>query len=161
MLTGEYVRTGRDAIQGGYVAQTEINSLQRDQGELVDSRSNRCLKICLLIANSGGNDSSERIAYTGLAARMIANYKAGYTIKEVDDWPFSGQTADAQSVLALRGIPILSSTVSSTSLSGLSSGVWLLLTMNQSRRLSLLSSRDFIRRRSLFSMILPILTVGV
>ncbi len=76
------------------------------------------MKIRILIANSGGSDSTERTTYTGIVAKMIADHKDGNNIKGIIGWPFSGQSTIAQTVLAPQQIPILSPTASSTSLSG-------------------------------------------
>ncbi len=115
MLTGEYVRTGRAIIQGAYIAQKEINNSSSESCML--RIAGQCTKIRILIANSGGSDSTERNVYTGIVAKMISDHQNEYNIKGVIGWPFSGQSTIAQSVLAPQKIPILSPTASSTSLS--------------------------------------------
>ena len=107
MLTGgaSDISSGRDDLQGAYIAQKEYN----DGFQL-----NGGMQVRLLIANSGGQAQDA----TKVAQQIVQAAKYDKTIVGVMGWPFSGQTLDAVNILANAHIPMVSSTASSDALTG-------------------------------------------
>jgi ABC-type branched-subunit amino acid transport system substrate-binding protein/tRNA A-37 threonylcarbamoyl transferase component Bud32 len=108
MLTGSdsgAIGTGRDDLQGAYMAQKEYNSgFKLGSGVLVR----------LLIANSGGNS---RFATT-IAQQIVEAAHFDKTIVGVMGWPYSSRSLNAIGVLAQAQIPMVSQTASSDLLTG-------------------------------------------
>jgi serine/threonine protein kinase/ABC-type branched-subunit amino acid transport system substrate-binding protein len=108
MLTGpDAASTGRDDLQGAYVAQKEYND---------GAKLNNGVKVRLLLANSGSNAANA----TMVAQQIVQAAKQDPTIVGVMGWPFSGQTQQALGVLSNAKIPMISSTASSDALTGAS-----------------------------------------
>jgi len=110
MLTGSNasdISTGRDVLQGAYVAQKEYN----DNRKLSGGR-----QVRLLIANAGGNSDYA----TGVAQQIVQAAKQDRTILGVMGWPFSSYSLKAVNVLSNAGIPMVSPTASSNKLTGIS-----------------------------------------
>ncbi len=101
VLTGGFANTGRDSLQGAYIAQQEYN----DQCLFP-----HCIQVRLLIANSGSGDSSRAgIGYASLVMEQIVRARqADSTILGVMGWPLSSSSFYASSVLGSAHIPIVS-----------------------------------------------------
>ncbi|MDQ2714985.1 MAG: ABC transporter substrate-binding protein, partial [Chloroflexota bacterium] len=94
------VGTGRDDLQGAYVAQKEYNSGFKLGGGM---------QVRLLIANSGSNGN-----YANAVAQQIAQAaQADKSIVGVMGWPYSGRTQNVVSTLASAHLPLVSETASS------------------------------------------------
>jgi len=101
MLTGSAsnISTGRDDLQGAYVAQKEYNDgLKLRGGKLVR----------LLVANAG----SKSDYVTDVAAQIIQAAKQDSTIVGVVGWPFSAYAQKVTPVLAAAHIPMVSPSAS-------------------------------------------------
>ena len=110
MLTGSTsdVGTGRDDLQGAYVAQKEYNDGLKLKGGVM---------VRLLIANSGSLSTD---AVT-IARQIVQLAKQDRTIVGVMGWPFSSQALNVVNILAQAHIPMVSPTASSDTLTGVSS----------------------------------------
>ncbi|WP_069805880.1 protein kinase domain-containing protein [Thermogemmatispora onikobensis] len=108
ILTGNdsgAVGTGRDNLQGAYLAQKEYNSgYKLGSGVLVR----------LLIANSGG---SSLFAAT-IAQQIVLAARADKTIVGVMGWPYSSRVIPALPILSQAQLPMVSPSASSDQLSG-------------------------------------------
>jgi ABC-type branched-subunit amino acid transport system substrate-binding protein len=101
------VSTGRDDLQGAYIAQEEYN---------VGFKLRRGLQVFLLIASAGS-----RPEYAASVAQQIAQIaKTDRTVVGVMGWPFSSYALNAVRVLANAHIPMVSPTASSDALSNIS-----------------------------------------
>ncbi len=101
------ISTGRDVLQGAYVAQKEYN----DGSKLSGGRLVR-----LLIANAG----SKADYATQVAQQIVQATKQDHTIVGVMGWPFSSYSLKAVDVLSNAGVPMVSPTASSNQLTGIS-----------------------------------------
>jgi predicted HTH transcriptional regulator/ABC-type branched-subunit amino acid transport system substrate-binding protein len=108
-LTGSQnnISTGRDDLQGTYVAQKEYNK---------NSKLSGGRQVRLLIANAG----SDSDYVTEVAGQIVQAAKQDSTIIGVMGWSFSAYAQTAIPVLASAHIPMVSSTASADSLSGVS-----------------------------------------
>ena len=102
ILTGPFADSGRDSLQGAYVAQKEYN----------DKCLADCLPVQLLIANSGsGQTTSEQSSYASLVAEQIVKARQGdKTIVGVMGWPISSDLFYGNTTLANAHIPVVSPT---------------------------------------------------
>jgi serine/threonine protein kinase/ABC-type branched-subunit amino acid transport system substrate-binding protein len=110
MLTGSnagWVGTGRDNLQGAYTAQKEFND---------GSKLNNGVRIRLLIANSGSNDTNVKT----VAEQIIELSKNDKTFAGVLGWPHSAQAKAEYPILAGARIPMVSPSASDDALSGIS-----------------------------------------
>ncbi|WP_161982097.1 bifunctional serine/threonine-protein kinase/ABC transporter substrate-binding protein [Dictyobacter alpinus] len=107
MISGDQLDTGRDDLQGAYVAQKEFN----DSGRL----SNGTL-VRLLIANSGSKTDN----VVKVAQQIVRLQKTDPTFVGVMGWPYSGRTLAAIQTLSKSQIPMLSQTASSDGLTNAS-----------------------------------------
>jgi serine/threonine protein kinase/ABC-type branched-subunit amino acid transport system substrate-binding protein len=109
MLTGNEgdVNYGRGNLQGAYVAQKEYN----DGLKLSGGR-----QIRLLIANAGSKPDYA----VDVAEQIVQAAKQDKTIIGVMGWPYSAYAQAAIPVLTSARIPMVSSTASADSLSGIS-----------------------------------------
>ncbi|WP_376793553.1 ABC transporter substrate-binding protein [Thermogemmatispora sp.] len=99
------IGTGRDNLQGAYVAQKEYNSgYKLGSGVLVR----------LLIANAG---SSSLFAAT-IAQQIVQAARADKTIVGVMGWPYSSRVLSALPILSQAQLPLVSPSASSDLLSG-------------------------------------------
>jgi len=108
MLTGEKrsnISTGRDNLQGAYVAQKEYNDGFKLGGGV---------QILLLVANSGSNKDYA----TTVAQQIVQAAKQDQHIVGVMGWSFSSHALKAVDVLSKAGIPMVSPTASSDELTG-------------------------------------------
>lgn len=107
MLTGSNsnVSTGRDNLQGAYVAQKEYNDGFKLGGGV---------QILLLVANSG----SKADYATRVAQQIVQTAKLDQHIVGVMGWSFSSRALKAVDVLSKAGIPMVSPTASSDKLTG-------------------------------------------
>ena len=100
------VSTGRDNLQGSYIAQKEYNNgFKLDGG----------VQVLLLIANSGDDPEDATTA-----AQRIVHAKQGQHIVGIMGWSFSQYALNAVQVLSKADIPMVSSTASTDKLSGIS-----------------------------------------
>jgi len=108
MLSGNAsdLSTGRDNLQGAYVAQKEYN----DGAKLGN------VQVYLLVANAGGNSSYA----TTVAHQIVQAAQQDHHIVGVMGWPYSSYVEKSYSVLANAHIPMVSPTASSDSLSNIS-----------------------------------------
>jgi ABC-type branched-subunit amino acid transport system substrate-binding protein len=106
--SADIVGVSRDALQGAYLAQKEFN----DGGKLPGG-----LKVRLLIASSGGSAKNATL----VAQQIVRLAKFDATFVGVMGWPYSGLTFAAAQVLGQAQIPMVSSTASADSLTGISS----------------------------------------
>jgi len=109
MLTGSSssVGTGRDNLQGAYVAQKEYNDGRKLNGGKL---------IRLLIANAG----SKPEYLTDVAKLIIEAKNSDSSIVGIMGWSFSAYAHKAVDVLASAHIPMVSATASADDLSGIS-----------------------------------------
>jgi ABC-type branched-subunit amino acid transport system substrate-binding protein len=105
LLTGvsDDIGTGRDNLQGAYVAQKEYNDGFKLKGGVL---------VQLLIANAGG--ASADVA--GVAQRIVQAAKTDHTIAGVLGWPYSSYALAAIKVLGAAHIPMVSQTASADKL---------------------------------------------
>jgi ABC-type branched-subunit amino acid transport system substrate-binding protein len=105
MLTGtdSAVSTGRDNLQGAYVAQKEYNDGFKLHGGV---------QVRLLVASSG----SQAEYATSVAQQIVQAAKQDAHIVGVMGWPFSSRALKAVGVLSNAHIPMLSPTASSDEL---------------------------------------------
>ncbi|HEU5230651.1 MAG TPA: ABC transporter substrate-binding protein [Ktedonobacteraceae bacterium] len=101
------ISTGRDVLQGAYVAQKEAND---------NSKLNGGKQLRLLIANAG----SQSDYATDVAQQIVQAAKQDRTILGIMGWPFSSYTLKAVGILSNAGIPMVSPTASSNKLTGIS-----------------------------------------
>src|SRR6266487_5074160 len=108
-LTGNQnrVRTGRDNLQGAYVAQKEYNDGFKLPGGM---------QVRLLIASIG----SQRENIVPVVQRLVQEARKDKTIVGVMGWPFSTSSGDAIGALAAAQIPMVSPTAYFDSLTGIS-----------------------------------------
>ncbi len=106
ILTGDFASTGRDALQGAYVAQKEYND---HCSELRD-----CVEVRLLVANSGSGDSSRAgIAQASMIMEQIVQAAHNDpTIVGVMGWPISSDSLYVATILGSAHIPMVSPTAS-------------------------------------------------
>ncbi|WP_277988993.1 protein kinase domain-containing protein [Ktedonosporobacter rubrisoli] len=109
MLSGDSgsVGTGRDNLQGAYVAQKEFNDGSKLPGGL---------KVRLLIASSG----SQTDYVKQVAEQVVHLAQSDPTFVGVMGWPYSSRSVEALSLLGAAHIPMVSQTSSSDELSGVS-----------------------------------------
>lgn len=109
MLTGSTsdVGTGRDDLQGAYVAQKEYND---------GLKLNGGVQVRLLIANSGSQSDDA----STVARQIVQLAKHDHSIVGVMGWPFSSQALNVVNILAQAHIPMVSPTASSDALTGVS-----------------------------------------
>ena len=107
VLTGDAAETGREDLQGAYVAQKEYNDGLKLPGGM---------RVRLLIANSGNQSESANV----VAQQVMHAAQVDKTIVGVMGWPFSGTSRNAISVLAVAHIPMVSPTASFDFLTGIS-----------------------------------------
>lgn len=107
-LTGNSsdVGTGRDNLQGAYVAQKEYND---------GLKLSKDTRVRLLIANAGSSPD-----YVPEVAQRIVQVAQKEHIVGVIGWPFSAYAHKAIPVLAKANIPMVSQTASADDLSGIS-----------------------------------------
>ena len=107
VLTGDpdAITTGRDSLQGAYVAQKGYNNSLKPGGKL----------LRLLIANADKIDHA-----TAVAQQIVQAAKADSTIVGVMGWPYSTYTQKIIPILAQAHIPMVSQTASADDLSGIS-----------------------------------------
>jgi ABC-type branched-subunit amino acid transport system substrate-binding protein len=98
-----HIGGGRDALQGAYVAQKEVN----DNARLANGTLLR-----LVIASVGFNDASAR----EVAQQIAQAAQKDHTIVGVMGFPTSASTLDALPILAQAHIPIVSSVATSDDL---------------------------------------------
>ncbi|GER88335.1 hypothetical protein KDW_24970 [Dictyobacter vulcani] len=103
MLSGDQVGTGREDLQGAYVAQKEFN----DSARLANGTLVR-----LLIANSG----SKTDYVPQVTQQIVRLQQADPTFVGVMGWPYSGRTQAAIQTLSKGQIPMVSQTASSDAL---------------------------------------------
>lgn len=108
-LTGDVsaVATGRDNLQGAYVAQKELNDGFRLQNGL---------QVRLLIANSGSQASYAK----QVAEQIVRLAQTDKSIVGVMGWPYSSQVVAVSQILAAAHLPMVSPTASSDDLTGIS-----------------------------------------
>jgi serine/threonine protein kinase len=109
MLSGDgsIISTGRENLQGAYVAQKEFNSW---------AKLNSGIQVRLLIASSGS-----KTAYAKQVAEQIVQLAhKDPTFVGVMGWPFSSRAVQAIQVLGKAHIPMVSPTASSDHLTGAS-----------------------------------------
>ncbi len=108
-LTGNQnsVHTGRDNLQGAYVAQKEYNDGFKLSGGM---------QVRLLIASIG----SQREYIVPVVQRIVQEARKDKTIVGVMGWPFSTSSGDAIGALAAAQIPMVSPTAYFDSLTGIS-----------------------------------------
>ncbi|MDQ2906714.1 MAG: ABC transporter substrate-binding protein [Ktedonobacteraceae bacterium] len=94
------VGTGRDDLQGAYVAQKEYNSGFKLGGGM---------QVRLLIANSGSSGNYAN----AVAQQIVEAAQADPTIVGVMGWPYSGRTQNVVRTLANAHLPMVSETASS------------------------------------------------
>jgi ABC-type branched-subunit amino acid transport system substrate-binding protein len=125
MLTGneDDLYYGRGNLQGAYVAQKEYN----DGLKLSGGR-----KIRILIANAG----SKLDYVTKVAEQIVQAAKLDKTIIGVMGWPTSAFAEAAIPVLASARIPMISSTASADSLSGISPYFFRVAPLNKSEAIA-------------------------
>ena len=122
MLTGEAgtISSGRDDLQGAYVAQKEYNDgVKLSGGKLVR----------LLIANAG----SKSDYVTEVTKLIVQAEQHDATIVGVMGWAYSAYAEKAVSVLSPAHIPLVSSTATADSLSGISPYFFRVVPSNQSQ----------------------------
>jgi serine/threonine protein kinase len=109
MLSGDSgtVQTGRDDLQGAYIAQKEFNDGAKLHGGV---------KVRLLIANTG----SQTQYATQVAQQIIQLAKADKTFAGVMGWPYSSRALAVAKILGNAQIPSVSPTASSDSLTNIS-----------------------------------------
>ncbi|RAQ97040.1 protein kinase domain-containing protein [Thermogemmatispora tikiterensis] len=108
ILTGSdsgAIGTGRDNLQGAYIAQKEYNSgYKLGSGVLVR----------LLIANSGGSS----LFTAAIAQQIVQAAREDKTIVGVMGWPYSSRVLPALPILSQAQLPMVSPSASSDQLSG-------------------------------------------
>lgn len=109
MLSGDpgTVQTGRDDLQGAYIAQKEYNDGAKLHGGV---------QVRLLIASSGGQATNA----PQVAQQIVQLAQSDKTFVGVMGWPYSGQTLDTIKILGGANIPVVSQTASSDELDGIS-----------------------------------------
>ena len=109
MISGNQglIGTGRDDLQGAYVAQKEYN----DGDKLPNG-----VKVRLLIANTGSDAHNVQ----QVAEQIVQLAKSDKTFVGVMGWPYSDRAYDGIGVLGAAHIPMVSQTASSDLLSGVS-----------------------------------------
>jgi eukaryotic-like serine/threonine-protein kinase len=113
MLTGNAsgdVGTGRDDLQGAYIAQKEYNDAAKLQGGV---------QVRLLIANSGSTtDANTQQLVQKVTQQLVQLSHSDKTFIGVMGWPYSSSTLTAlqEQVLAENHIPLVSQTASSDAL---------------------------------------------
>ena len=118
VLTGSLFSTGRDDLQGAYVAQKEYNDSLKLPGGV---------EVRLLIASSGNQAS-----YATTVAQQIAQAaKADKTVVGVMGWPESDSTQNVIHVLTTAQIPIVSPTAFFDTLTGISSYFFRVIASNK------------------------------
>ena len=124
-LTGSQnnISTGRDDLQGAYVAQKEYNKNLKLSGGR---------QVRLLIANAGSNSDY----VTEVAGQIVQAAKQDATIIGVMGWSFSAYAQTAIPILASVHIPIVSSAASADSLSGISPYFFRVVPSNQSQAIA-------------------------
>ena len=100
--------SGRDNLQGAYIAQQEYNN-----GSLLGK-----VKVCLFIANAGGSSSNA----VKVAQQIVSAAQHDSTIIGVMSWPYSSYVKQSYAVLtnASFPLPLVSPTASSDQLSNIS-----------------------------------------
>jgi ABC-type branched-subunit amino acid transport system substrate-binding protein len=106
ILTGNLSSTGRDSLQGAYVAQKEYND---SCSKLPD-----CVQLRLLVANSGTGDTpSAEVAYASLVMEQIVQAaRSDRSIVGVMGWSVSSSSFYMATVLGTAHIPMVSPTAS-------------------------------------------------
>ncbi len=109
VLTGTTfgIGTGREELQGAYIAQKEFNDHAKLSGGI---------QVCLLIANSGNQAEYA----TRVAQQIVQAARVDKTIVGVMGWPFNASSAKAIDVLEASHIPMISPTAYDDSLTGIS-----------------------------------------
>jgi eukaryotic-like serine/threonine-protein kinase len=109
ILTGgtDDLGTGRDDLQGAYVAQKLYNDGFKLSGNTL---------VRLLVANAGSNSTDA----ASVAQQIVQAAKKDSTIIGVLGWPYSGHSLSAVKVLGLAHIPMVSQTASSDALTNIS-----------------------------------------
>jgi len=106
IFTDDYIGNARDNLQAAYMVQHEYNQRCLLPG---------CVKVRLLIANSGSDTNDARVA----AQQILKAAQTDPTLVAVMGWPLSKYTKEAINVLANgHNIPMLSPTAPSDELSG-------------------------------------------
>jgi ABC-type branched-subunit amino acid transport system substrate-binding protein len=108
-LTGSSsnIGSGRDNLQGAYVAQKEYNDGLKLSGGM---------QVRLLIANAGGSANN----VPEVADRIVQAAQQDHTIAGMMGMPFSAYASKAIPILTKANIPMVSQTASSDSLTGAS-----------------------------------------
>ncbi len=108
-LTGNVsaIGTGRDTLQGAYLAQKEYND---------GLKLNGGTQVRLLIANAGGRADNVAI----VAQQIVQAARRDQTIIGVMGWPYSAYTHTAIPVLSSAKIPLVSPTASADDLTNIS-----------------------------------------
>jgi ABC-type branched-subunit amino acid transport system substrate-binding protein len=125
MLSGDTgtISSGRDDLQGAYVAQKEYNDgVKLNGGKLVR----------LLIASAG----SKSDYVTDVTKLIVQAAKQDSTIVGVMGWAYSGYTEKAIPVLSPAHIPLVSSTATADTLSGASPYFFRVVPSNQSQAIA-------------------------
>jgi eukaryotic-like serine/threonine-protein kinase len=117
------IGTGRDNLQGAYVAQKEFNDGFKMHGGLL---------IRLLIANA--SDQSANAAT--VAQQIVQQAKVDSTIVGVMGWPYSGHSLKAIPVLAKAQIPLVSQAASSDGLTAISPFFFRVVPSNKSQAIA-------------------------
>jgi len=121
-LTGSKsnVGSGRDNLQGAYVAQKQFNDAFNNSNSI---------QVILWIANAGGVSDNT----TTVAKQIVTAAKQDKHIVGVMGWPFSSYALKAVDVLANANIPMVSPTASSDSLTGISNFFFRVVPPNNSQ----------------------------
>jgi ABC-type branched-subunit amino acid transport system substrate-binding protein len=108
MLSGDAsnLSTGRDSLQGAYIAQKEYN----DGSKLGN------VQVYLLIASAGGNSDYA----TTVSHQIVQAAQHDHHIVGVMGWPYSSYVAKSYSILANAHIPMVSPDASSDTLTNIS-----------------------------------------
>lgn len=128
MLTGNAsgdVGTGRDDLQGAYVAQKEFDDAAKLQGGV---------QVRLLIANSGStSDADTQQLVQKVTQQLVQLAHSDKSFIGVMGWPYSSSTLSAlqTQVLAENHIPLVSQTASSDALTGKSPYFFRVVPSNQ------------------------------
>jgi eukaryotic-like serine/threonine-protein kinase len=106
ILSGANGNVGSDDLQGAYIAQSEWNK-SHELGQV---------QVRLIIANAGSNSANA----STVANQIVQAAAKDSHIVGVMGWSFSGHSTNAIGALSKAGIPMVSATASSDSLTGIS-----------------------------------------
>lgn len=107
LLSASLNSTGRDTLQGAYVAQKEYNDASKLPGGV---------QVRLLVLNAGSSPANT----VPLALQIVQAARADASIVGVIGWPFTTSSRDAITQLASAHIPMVSATATDDFLTGIS-----------------------------------------